>query len=75
MWLALHARSTVSPSSRAASALAVVAWLVPVMVFEQRALLLLAAAGVDGEPSRAWSSALQRRGRARPDQLPALAAA
>eukprot|EP00969_Alexandrium_andersonii_P216645 9569109-Alexandrium_andersonii.AAC.1 len=49
-------------------------WMVPISVFEQQAAPLLAAAGVDVGPFRAWAVALERRGCARPDQLPNLSA-
>eukprot|EP00969_Alexandrium_andersonii_P340154 15036089-Alexandrium_andersonii.AAC.1 len=39
-----------------------------------QAVPLLAAAGVDADPFRAWMVALERRGCARPDQLSTLSA-
>eukprot|EP00969_Alexandrium_andersonii_P312579 13810560-Alexandrium_andersonii.AAC.1 len=48
--------------------------MVPRSVFEQQAVPLLATGGVDVDPFRAWTVALERRGCGRPDQLSTLSA-
>eukprot|EP00969_Alexandrium_andersonii_P109610 4835188-Alexandrium_andersonii.AAC.1 len=74
VWFARQRREASPPQARADQALSLLAWMVPRSVFKQQAAPLLAAAGVDVDPFRAWTVALERRGCGRPDQLSTLSA-